>query len=227
MKAQTFQNLLIGALCLTTALLAGIAYQHQQQLADLLTAGAAPQPDPVPALRRQLTQLQEQQTAVQAQCASLAAAQEALASKQAAARNDLEGVSTSLAQLKGLSAEVPSPAAMAAWAQRLGGVEELSGTLAARLKTLESRGNDPVVESNAPGKAHRIRSAAPPFSLLGVESRGSARFLAVLPVGEASLAAVRLLQPEESLAGWQLQRIEAQRAVFRVAGQAERSLPLP
>lgn len=72
----------------------------------------------------------------------------------------------------------------------------------------------------------RPTPTTPAFQLLGVESRGGERFLAIQPQGSAGLAAVRLLRLGDAEGRWQLDALEPQNAVFRVDQQTRR-LPLP
>jgi len=64
--------------------------------------------------------------------------------------------------------------------------------------------------------------ANPPFQILGLESRGGERFLAVGPLNVQSLEYVQLLQVGGSFGDWQLDAIERQEAVFRVNSQSRR-----
>jgi len=72
----------------------------------------------------------------------------------------------------------------------------------------------------------RPTPTTPTFQLLGVESRGGERFLAIQPNGTAGLAAVRLLRLGDAEGRWQLEALEPRSAVFRVDQQTRR-LPLP
>ncbi len=72
----------------------------------------------------------------------------------------------------------------------------------------------------------RATSIAPTFRLLGIESRGGERFLAIQPNDRAALTDVRLLRVGDAEGRWQLETLEPQSAVFRV-GQQTRRLSLP
>lgn len=72
----------------------------------------------------------------------------------------------------------------------------------------------------------RPTPTTPAFQLLGVESRGGERFLAIQPNGSSGLAAVQLLRLGDAEGRWQLDAREPRSAVFRVDQQARR-LPLP
>jgi len=69
MKIQTFHDLLIGGLCIATTVLAAVTCNHHQQLAAMVAVAAQAQPDPVPALRRDLDLLREGQAKLQATAA--------------------------------------------------------------------------------------------------------------------------------------------------------------
>ncbi|MNE52535.1 hypothetical protein D3C80_1472100 [compost metagenome] len=62
----------------------------------------------------------------------------------------------------------------------------------------------------------------PPFRVLGVELRGSERFLSIAAPAASSLAGSRLLREGDAEGGWQLQSIEARAGVFLVNGQTQR-----
>lgn len=63
---------------------------------------------------------------------------------------------------------------------------------------------------------------APPFQILGLESRGGERFLAVAPLDVPSLEYAQLLRAGDSFGDWQLDAIERQEAVFRINSQSRR-----
>lgn len=84
----------------------------------------------------------------------------------------------------------------------------------------------PVATRSRPRAAKpRATSISPTLRLLGIESRGGERFLAIQPNGTHGLDAVRLLRVGDAEGRWQLETLEPQRAVFRV-GQQTRRLPL-
>lgn len=124
--------------------------------------------------------------------------------------------------------------------QRLRAFEEALGSkpaadnllpLQARLEQLEMRLSAPP-----PGRpiSPRPRAAAPakpeviepPFRVIGTELRAGEPFLSILPAAANTLAQVRLLRPGEVEAGWHLEAIERNTAVFR-HGDDSRRLPIP
>lgn len=85
----------------------------------------------------------------------------------------------------------------------------------------------PVATKPRPRAAKpRATPLTPAFQLLGIESRGGERFLAIQPNDTTGLTAVRLLQVGDTEGRWQLETLEPQSALFRV-GQQTRRLPLP
>lgn len=64
--------------------------------------------------------------------------------------------------------------------------------------------------------------AAPPFQIIGLESRGGERFLAMVPLDAPSLEHVQLLRVGDAFGDWQLDAVEQQEAVFRVDGHPRR-----
>ena len=124
--------------------------------------------------------------------------------------------------------------------QRLNAIEQALGSrptadnllpLQARIEQLEMRLSTPRPVPPAPP---RPRAAAPskpkvvepPFRVIGAELRAGERFLSILPATSGALSQVRLLRPGESEAGWHLETIEGNAAVFR-HGDDIRRLPVP
>lgn len=227
MKIQTFHDLLIGALCIAATLLAAVTYNHHQQLAAMVAEAAQTQPDPAPALRRDLDLLRDGQATLQAQFRDLTSQQKTVTASQAANRQQFDRLEAAVAEQAQSAANVPGSEVFAAWQQRLDKVEgdlaHVQTQLAAKAQPLPRAEPAPMPKA----KVKSPRLAQPPFSVQGIETRGSARFLSVLPIGARSLSAVQLLQPGDSLDGWQLREIQRDQAVFQVAGHADRSLPLP
>ena len=102
--------------------------------------------------------------------------------------------------------------------------------LYARMDHLESklgRLQRPARRPHKPAPTVKAAQAVePPFVALRVELRGGERFVSVAPRGAASLSQVRLLRIGESEAGWRLDAIARDRAVFRLNDQM-RSFTLP
>ncbi|WP_248746217.1 hypothetical protein [Pseudomonas sp. MWU12-2037] len=84
----------------------------------------------------------------------------------------------------------------------------------------------PIQQPQRTTASRSTNSLAPPFTPMGIESRGGERFLALLPNGETALPQVRLLRIGEAEGRWRLQALEAGSAVFSV-NQKTRRLDLP
>ncbi|MFT2158615.1 hypothetical protein [Pseudomonas putida] len=222
MKVHHFQALVLGALCLGAAVLAAVTYNHQQQLTGLLVAANEAPADPVPALRRDLDTLGATLTALPAQVKALAEHQRQQDATFATLSKQLDEVSASLKAIEALP-RGPTKADLVALEQRLDNTETAVHALEAR-PTAPSAQPQPAASGEQAAKAH---TPTPPFTLLGVETRGDVRFVSALPAGAHALSTVHLLQPGDSLNDWQLKAIRRNQAVFQVPGLGERSLPLP
>ncbi|MCO7054911.1 hypothetical protein [Pseudomonas juntendi] len=222
MKVHHFQALVLGALCLGTAVLAAVTYNHQQQLSGLLVAAENAPADPVPALRRDLDALGVTLAALSPQVQALGEHQRQQDTTLATLGKQLDEMSVSL---KAIGAEPlgPTNADLAALEKRLGNAETAVHALEAR-PAAPSAQTQPAASAK---QAAKIQTPTPPFTLLGVETRGDVRFVSTLPAGAHAVSTVHLLQPGDSLNGWQLKTIRRNQAVFQVPGLGERSLPLP
>lgn len=222
MKVHHFQALVLGALCLGAAVLAAVTYNHQQQLTALLLAANNAPADPVPALRRDLDSLGVTLATLPPQVDDLGEHQRQQDATFATLSKQLDEVSASLKAIEAVPLG-PTKADLAALEQRLSNAETA-------VHALETR---PAASSAQPQPAAPAKQAAktqaptPPFTLLGIETRGDVRFVSALPAGAHALSTVHLLQPGDSLNGWQLKTIRRNQAVFQVPGLGERSLPLP
>lgn len=99
--------------------------------------------------------------------------------------------------------------------------------LQARVEQLEARPMPPrqstpvVARPRAPAPA-KPRELEPPFQVIGVELRANERFLAIRPSASGALSQVRLLFPGEAEAGWRLEHIERDTAVFQQGDDTHR-----
>jgi predicted nucleic acid-binding Zn-ribbon protein len=223
MKASTFQTLIIGLLCLAVAGLSGGLYNQYQRVAEL-----------------QSTNTQHRQTldTLQHDSNALMDAQEKL---QYALKDLKQMVDSGEQQANTLDPMLDQ------WAQE---IQELRDGLAAsatqadltalraRLEQVEQQLLDlrtqpspsPLTSSaTTPKKAARPKPVplSPPFSVLGVESRGGERFLAVAPHDSRSLMDVRLLHSGEQLGAWHLKVLEPNSAIFAVTAQPDQTVHLP
>ena len=87
----------------------------------------------------------------------------------------------------------------------------------------------PTSSANKPKKTAPPKPVplSPPFSVLGVESRGGERFLAVAPHDSSSLIDVRLLHAGEQFGAWHLKVLEPHSAIFSVVAQPDQTVQLP
>lgn len=124
--------------------------------------------------------------------------------------------------------------------QRLNAIKQALGSrptadnllpLQARIEQLEMRLSAP---RSAPPDTPRPRTPAPakpkiaepPFRVIGAELRAGEQFISILPSASSALSQVRLLRLGEAEAGWHLETIEGNTAVFR-HGDDIRRLPVP
>jgi hypothetical protein len=223
MKASTFQNLIVGLLCLAVAGLSGGLYNQYQRMAGL-----------------QSTDTQRLQTldTLQRDANALKDAQEKL---QYALKDLKQMVDTGEQQANTLDPMLDR------WAQE---IQELRDGLAARatavdltalrarleqveqqLLDLRTKPSSPPPTSSAtkPKQTARLTPVplSPPFSVLGVEFRGGERFLAVAPPDSRSLMDVHLLHSGEQLGAWYLKVLEPNSAIFAVAAQPDQTVQLP
>ncbi|MGE8049768.1 hypothetical protein ACQKPT_15895 [Pseudomonas monteilii] len=223
MKVHHFQALVIGVLCLSAAILAAESYNQHQQLADLQTAARNAPAAPGPSLRRDIGELRTKLTTLSPQVAALEDAQHHQTTAQATLGQQLDELATSVRVLQALPPG-PSSADLTALAQRMGVAE-------AALEKLSTAPKGPEATDASQSASIREKSKAkapqPPFTLQGIETRGTLRFVTALPAGAHALSTVHLLQPGDSLNGWQLREIRKDQAVFHVPGHGDRTLPIP
>jgi hypothetical protein len=73
-----------------------------------------------------------------------------------------------------------------------------------------------------PTPAPQAKIAEPSFRVIGVERRGEARFLTILPARAEALSQARLLRVGDQEDGWWLEAIEEEAGVFRQGGRKHR-----
>ncbi|WP_409260036.1 hypothetical protein [Pseudomonas sp. KCJK8806] len=223
MKVLHFQALVVGALCLGAAVLAAETYNHHQQLAELQADARNAPADPAPTLRRDIDALADRLTTLQPQVVALGEAQGRHTAAQVALGQQQDELATSL---KTLQAAPPGPSNsdLTALERRLAAAEATLEKLSARPAAPATANAQPNASTGVKAKAKPL---APPFTLLGIETRGDVRFVAALPAGAHSLTTVHLLQPGDSLNSWQLRAIRADQVVFHVPGHGDHTLSLP
>ncbi|ANI53760.1 hypothetical protein [Pseudomonas sp. DR 5-09] len=223
MKASTFQTIVVGLLCLAVAGLSGGLFNQYQRMAELQSTN---------------TQRLKTLDTLQRDLSALKDAQEKL---QYALKDLKQMVDTGEQQANTLDPMLDQ------WAQE---IQEMRDGLADRatvkdLTTLSGRFEHveqqllelktqltlppPTSSANKPKKTARPKPVplSPPFSVLGVESRGGERFLAVAPHDSSSLIDVRLLHAGEQFGAWHLKVLEPHSAIFSVAAQPDQTVQLP
>ncbi|PVZ36887.1 hypothetical protein [Pseudomonas sp. CC120222-01a] len=222
MKVHHFQALVIGALCLGAAVLAAETYNQHQQLAELQSAARNAPADPSPSLRRDIGELRTTLSTLSPQVAALKDAQHQHTRAQATLGQQLDELTASIRVLQA-GQPGPSSADLSALDHRIGAAEVVLEKLssAPRVPAAAASPTAPVSEKS------KAKAPQPPFTLQGIETRGSIRFVAALPAGAHALSTVHLLQPGDSLNGWQLREIREDQAVFYVPGHGDRTLPIP
>lgn len=221
MKVHHFQALVIGALCLGAAVFAAESYNQHQQLAELQAAARNAPADPSPSLRRDISELRTALARLPPQVVALEDAQHQHTTAQAMLGQQLDELARSVKVLQSVPPG-PSSVDLSSLAQRMDAAEVI-------LEKLSTSAKVPAVASSAtpPISDQSKAKTPPPFTLQGIETRGTVRFVAALPAGAHALSTVHLLQPGDSLNGWQLRAIREGQAVFHVPGHGDRSLPIP
>ncbi|MBK4999987.1 hypothetical protein IAE37_002263 [Pseudomonas sp. S31] len=223
MKVHHFQALVIGALCLGAAVLAAETYNQHQQLAELQTAARNAPADPGPSLRRDIGELRTTLSTLLPEVANMKDAQHQHTTAQATLGQQLDELAASLRILQAVPPG-PSSADLTALAQRMSAAEAALEKLSTAPKVPQAT----AASQSAPiREKSKAKAPQPPFSLQGIETRGTIRFVTALPAGTHALSTVHLLQPGDSLNGWQLRAIREGHAVFHVPGHGDRTLPIP
>ena len=202
--------------------LSGWLYATQQQMARLERGGI--DPAVVAGLRSDLDVLAQTQGELQGQARNWIAALERQARYQTALGEQLEGQRQAIAQLQGTLAEAAPQQAVADLGKRLDTLAgQLAALRAARQAEKAARPARAVKVSAAPRPAlpRPALAPSPPFTPVGIESRGGEHFLAVSPPGTRALGQIRLLARGERFGTWQLQRLDRDSALFQVAGHAD------
>lgn len=131
------------------------------------------------------------------------------------AQADLDAVRQALearlSQVEQAQATQPPSADLDALRTRIGDIE-------ARLKKSAA----PAAVPRRSAEPVKPKVPEPPFRIVGVELRGSERFLSVAAPKASSVLDVWLLREGDAVGAWHLQAIEARAAEFRVDGQTQR-----
>lgn len=222
MKIHHFQGLVIGALCLGAAVLAAESSNQHQQLAELQTTARNAPADPSPSLHREIGELRSTLATLPPQVAALKDVQHQHTTAQATLGQQLDELAASVRVLQAVPPG-PSSADLSALDQRIGAAEVALEKLSTAPKVLAATASptSPISDQS------KAKAPQPSFTLQGIETRGTIRFVAALPAGAHALSTVHLLQPGDSLNGWQLRAIRKGQAVFHVPGHGDRTLRIP
>ncbi|WLH43341.1 chemotaxis protein [Pseudomonas sp. FP2254] len=224
MKSTTFQTLIVGSLCLAVSGLTGGLYNQSQRVTELENANVQ-RFQTLDTLQRDSNTLMDAQEKLQYALKDLK--QMVDTGEQQANTLDpmLDQWAQEIQELRDGLADRATEADMIALRVRLEHVEQQL----LDIKTQPPLPPPPTPSSAKPNKAARAKPAplSPPFSMLGVESRGGERFLAVAPPDSRSLKDIQLLHNGEQLGTWQLKVLEPNAAIFAVATQPDQTVYLP
>ena len=223
MKATTFQTLIVGSLCLAVSGLSGGLYNQYQRVTELENANAQ-RAQALDTLQRDSSTLLDAQEKLQYALKDLK--QMVDTGEQQANTLDpmLDQWAQEIQELRDGLADRATEADMIALRARLEHVEQQLLDLKTQLPLPA-----PTPSSDKPKKASRPKPAplSPPFSVLGVESRGGERFLAVAPPDSRSLKDIQLLHSGEQLGTWHLKVLEPNAAIFAVTAHPDQTVHLP
>ncbi|WP_415764782.1 chemotaxis protein [Pseudomonas sp. ZB1P45] len=223
MKASTFQILIIGLLCLAIAGLSGGLYNQYQRVAELQSTNTL-HLQTLDTLQRDSNALKDTQEKLQYALKDLK--QMVNSGEQQANTLDpmLDQWAQEIQELRDGLAARATVVDLTALRTRLEQVEQ-------QLLDLRTQPSPPppTPAATRAKKTARPKPAplSPPFTVLGVESRGGERFLAVAPHNSRALMDVRLLHSGEQLGTWQLKVLEPNSAIFAVAAQPDQTVHLP
>ncbi|MGQ7859847.1 chemotaxis protein [Pseudomonas sp. 32A] len=223
MKASTFQTLIVGLLCLAVAGLSAGWYNQFQRVAELQSTNTQ-HLHTLDTLQRDSSALKDAQEKLQYALKDLK--QMVDTGEQQANTLDpmLDQWAQEIQELRDGQAARATKADLTALRARLEQVEQQLLDLKTQPSPLP-----PSLSATKPKKTARPKPAplSPPFSVLGVESRGGERFLAIAPPDSRSLTDVRLLHSGEQLGAWYLKVLEPNSAIFAVVAQPNQTVHLP
>ncbi|MGY1917382.1 chemotaxis protein [Pseudomonas tolaasii] len=223
MKASTFQTLIVGLLCLALAGLSAGWYNQFQRVAELQSTNTQ-HLHTLDTLQRDSSALKDAQEKLQYALKDLK--QMVDTGEQQANTLDpmLDQWAQEIQELRDGQAARATKADLTALRARLEQVEQQLLDLKTQPSPLP-----PSLSATKPKKTARPKPArlSPPFSVLGVESRGGERFLAIAPPDSRSLTDVRLLHSGEQLGAWHLKVLEPNSAIFAAAAQPDQTVHLP
>lgn len=222
MKASTFQTLIVGGLCLAVAGLSGGLYNQAQSMTKLQDNGIQYQ-QTLDTLQRDSNALKDTQEKLHYAVKDLRQMVDTGEQQASVLDPMLDQWAQEIQELRDGLATRATEADMTSLRARLAQVEQ-------KLLDLSSKPSPPAPPSAAKPKSTALPKSAPlspPFSVLGVESRGGERFLAVTPHDSRTLADVRLLHSGEQTNTWHLKELEPASAIFAVSGHPDQTVQVP
>ncbi|MGY2198450.1 hypothetical protein [Pseudomonas gingeri] len=205
----------------TLALLAGIALYLGGKLSTLSTeVHSRPSADHLESLQQQLQTVDAELEALRQSSAALQAesrrAEQVLLKRLGALETGNRSVDTLASGLAALGARVEnSEGTLLTLKARLES-HPVASVPALATASVTSAGGEPAARSKARPRARKTTAAVqPPFTIVGLESRGGESFLAVAPSGQPQLAAIELLRPGMAFSGWRLNTLESGKALWR------------
>lgn len=223
MKGATLQTRILGLLCLAVTGLGGALYNQHRGLAEL-QAATAKRAQQLDTLHQEANSRLAVQEALSVELTALRLSVERGAPQTSTLDPLLEQWAQEIQALRDGLAARASETALAALRTRTEQVEQ-------QLQVLNAKPPRRVPPPPAkPRKAARPLVPAPlspPFTVLGIESRGGERFLTAAPLGSRTLAEVQLLHLGERFGSWHLKTLSPTTATFMVPNQPDQIVPLP
>lgn len=223
MKASTFQTIIVGLLCLAVAGLSGGLFNQYQRMAELQSTNTQ-RFQTLDTLQRDLSALRDAQEKLQYSLKDLKQMVDTGVQQANTLDPMLDQWAQEIQEMRDGLAERATVKDLTALSGRFEHVEQQL----LELKTQPSL-PPPTSSANKPKKTAPPKPVplSPPFSVLGVESRGGERFLAVAPHDSSSLIDVRLLHAGEQFGAWHLKVLEPHSAIFSVVAQPDQTVQLP
>ncbi|WP_338495783.1 chemotaxis protein [Pseudomonas sp. WP18] len=222
MKPATFQTLIVGGLCLAVAGLSGGLYNQIQRVAQLQDSSIQHQ-QALDTLQQDSNALKDTQEQLHYTVKDLRQMVDTGEQQANVLDPMLDQWAQEIQELRDGLAARATEADMTALRARLEQIEK-------QLLDLNSRPSLPPPPFAAKPKKTTLPKPiplSPPFSVLGVESRGGERFLAITLHGSRTLADVRLLHSGEQTSTWRLKALEPTSAIFAVAEHPDQSVKFP
>ncbi|TCV62201.1 chemotaxis protein [Pseudomonas fluorescens] len=224
MKASTFQTLIVGGLCLAVAGLSGGLYNQTQSMTKLQDSGIQYQ-QTLDTLQHDSNALKDTQEKLRYAVKDLRKMVDTGEQQASVLDPMLDQWAQEIQELRDGLATRATEADMTALRARLEQVEQ-------KLLDLSSKPSPPPPPPPSAAKPKKTAlpktvPLSPPFSVLGIESRGGERFLAVTPHDSRTLADVRLLHSGEQTSTWHLKELEPTSAIFKVRGHPDQTVQVP